>query len=38
MRIPASSKPGADPYRRKIPTFQGKLDRELEAQTVGLAA
>jgi flagellar basal-body rod protein FlgC len=32
----ASSKPGADPYRRKIPTFQGKLDRELEAQTVGL--
>ena len=34
----ASSKPGADPYRRKIPTFQGKLDRELEAQTVAWGA
>ena len=28
--------PGADPYRRKIVTFQGKLDRELDAQVVEL--
>ncbi|MEZ5839587.1 MAG: flagellar basal body rod protein FlgC [Hyphomicrobiales bacterium] len=27
---------GADPYRRKIPTFQSKLDRELGAETVRL--
>jgi flagellar basal-body rod protein FlgC len=27
---------GADPYRRKIPTFQYKLDRELDAQVVSL--
>jgi len=27
---------GADPYRRKIPTFQQKFDRELDAQVVGL--
>jgi len=27
---------GADPYRRKIVTFQGKLDRELDAQVVEL--
>ncbi|KPH83021.1 MULTISPECIES: flagellar basal body rod protein FlgC [Bosea] len=25
---------GADPYRRKIPTFQRRFDRELEAQVV----
>jgi flagellar basal-body rod protein FlgC len=31
---PASA--GADPYRRKIPTFQQRFDRELEAQVVGL--
>lgn len=28
--------PGADPYRRKVPTFAHKLDRELNAQTVEL--
>lgn len=28
--------PGGDPYRRKIPTFRLRLDRELEAQTVEL--
>jgi flagellar basal-body rod protein FlgC len=28
--------PGADPYRRKIPSFAHKLDRELGAQTVEL--
>ena len=28
--------PGADPYRRKVPTFLTKFDRELEAQTVRL--
>ncbi len=28
--------PGGDPYRRKIPTFQGHLDRDLEARTVSL--
>ncbi|HEV2513564.1 flagellar basal body rod protein FlgC [Bosea sp. (in: a-proteobacteria)] len=27
---------GADPYRRKIVSFQGKLDRELDAQVVEL--
>jgi flagellar basal-body rod protein FlgC len=30
------SKPGADPYRRKIVSFDKKFDRELEAQTVSL--
>ncbi|WP_439496741.1 flagellar basal body rod protein FlgC [Bosea sp. (in: a-proteobacteria)] len=27
---------GTDPYRRKIPTFQRRVDRELEAQVVDL--
>lgn len=27
---------GTDPYRRKIVTFQGKLDRDLDAQVVEL--
>lgn len=27
---------GADPYRRKIPTFQRHMDRELDAQVVDL--
>ena len=27
---------GAEPYRRKIATFQGRLDRELDAQIVDL--
>jgi flagellar basal-body rod protein FlgC len=27
---------GADPYRRKIPTFTSQLDRTLDAKTVGL--
>jgi flagellar basal-body rod protein FlgC len=30
------SSPGADPYRRKIPTFVSQLDRTLDAKTVGL--
>jgi flagellar basal-body rod protein FlgC len=29
-----AEKPGADPYRRKIPSFGGKFDRELEAHVV----
>ena len=29
-------KPGADPYRRKVPSFQRTLDRELDASVVGL--
>ena len=29
-------RPGADPYRRKVPTFSRRFDRELEANTVGL--
>lgn len=29
-------RPGADPYRRKVPTFQGRLDRELDVKTVEL--
>ena len=28
--------PGGDPYRRKIPTFKVKFDRELKASTVRL--
>ena len=31
-----ADKAGADPYRRKIPTFQGRLDRELGLRTVEL--
>jgi flagellar basal-body rod protein FlgC len=27
---------GADPYRRKIPTFKSEMDRALNAQTVGV--
>ncbi|SFJ26458.1 flagellar basal-body rod protein FlgC [Bosea sp. OK403] len=27
---------GADPYRRKIPTFQRRFDRDLDAQLVNL--
>ncbi|MFN3688079.1 flagellar basal body rod protein FlgC [Salinarimonas sp.] len=28
--------PGGDPYRRKVPTFQNRLDRELGAHVVRL--
>jgi flagellar basal-body rod protein FlgC len=28
--------PGADPYRRKVPTFHSELDRELNVQLVEL--
>jgi len=28
--------PGADPYRRKVPTFEDRLDRELGVDTVSL--
>lgn len=31
-----ATKPGGDPYRRKIVAFDRKFDRELEAQTVEL--
>jgi flagellar basal-body rod protein FlgC len=31
------SRPGADPYRRKIPTFTSEFDRALEARTVGMS-
>jgi flagellar basal-body rod protein FlgC len=31
-----AEKPGADPYRRKIPTFGRRFDRELEAHVVEL--
>ena len=30
------SKPGADPYRRKVVSFTSEFDRELGARTVGL--
>jgi flagellar basal-body rod protein FlgC len=30
------SSAGADPYRRKVPTFTSQLDRALDAKTVGL--
>ena len=28
------SSPGADPYRRKIPTFQSEFDRAVDARVV----
>jgi flagellar basal-body rod protein FlgC len=31
-----ASSAGADPYRRKIPTFSSQLDRALDARTVTL--
>ena len=31
-----ADKPGADPYRRKIPTFNHRFDKELEANVVEL--
>jgi flagellar basal-body rod protein FlgC len=31
-----ASTPGADPYRRKVPTFSSQLDRALDARTVTL--
>ena len=31
-----SHSPGADPYRRKIPTFRSEIDRALGARVVGL--
>ncbi|PSC04301.1 flagellar basal body rod protein FlgC [Alsobacter soli] len=29
-------KPGGEPYRRKIPTFDHRFERELDAQTVAM--
>ena len=31
-----AERPGADPYRRKIPTFRAEVDRALDASVVGL--
>ena len=31
-----AQRPGADPYRRKIPTFRSEVDRSLQAQTVAM--
>jgi flagellar basal-body rod protein FlgC len=31
-----ATEPGADPFRRKIPTFRSDLDRALDARTVSL--
>jgi flagellar basal-body rod protein FlgC len=31
-----SARPGGEPYQRKIATFQHRLDRELQADTVAL--
>jgi len=31
-----ASTPGADPYRRKVPTFVSQLDRALDARTVAM--
>lgn len=31
-----ASKPGGDPYRRKVPTFSAALDRTLDARTVSM--
>lgn len=30
------SRPGADPYRRKVPTFRAEFDRALDARMVAL--
>jgi flagellar basal-body rod protein FlgC len=32
----AAPRAGADPYRRRIPTFRSEMDRALEAKTVAL--
>jgi flagellar basal-body rod protein FlgC len=31
-----AQRPGANPYRRKIPTFRSEVDRALEANTVAM--
>lgn len=31
-----AERPGADPYRRKVPTFRAEVDRALDANVVGL--
>jgi flagellar basal-body rod protein FlgC len=31
-----AQRPGANPYRRKIPTFRSEVDRALEANTIAL--
>lgn len=31
-----AQRPGAEPYRRRIPTFKSELDRALDARVVGL--
>ena len=31
-----SPRPGADPYRRRIPTFRSEMDRALGAQVIGV--
>lgn len=31
-----ASAPGADPYRRKIPTFRSEIDRALDARVVSM--
>ncbi len=31
-----AQKPGADPYRRKMPTFQRRFDQDLQAEVVSL--
>jgi flagellar basal-body rod protein FlgC len=31
-----AQRPGADPYRRKIPTFRTEVDKALDSQVVGL--
>jgi flagellar basal-body rod protein FlgC len=31
-----AQKPGADPYRRRVPTFRSEMDRALDANVVNL--
>ncbi|HKS63901.1 MAG TPA: flagellar basal body rod protein FlgC [Xanthobacteraceae bacterium] len=31
-----AQRPGANPYRRKIPTFRSEMDRALEANTIAM--
>jgi flagellar basal-body rod protein FlgC len=32
----STAQPGADPYRRRVPTFKSEVDRQLDARVLGL--
>ena len=33
-----AQRPGADPYRRKVPTFRSEVDRALDSQTLAMGS